>query len=64
MRRVYSGRKLKATGFVYLQGSQYRDAEGFSQLRSCLHDAIINAAPRIGGKLTNWSCIYSFHLEG
>ena len=64
MRRVYSGRKLKATGFVYLQGSQYRDAEGFSQLRSCLHDAIMNAAPIIGGKLTNSNCIESVYLKG
>ena len=46
-----SGRKRKATGFVYLQGSPYCDAEGSSQVRSCLHDAIINSSPRIGG---NW----------
>ena len=45
---MYSGKKLKAAGFVYLQGSPYRDAEGSPQLRSCLHDTIINAAPRIG----------------
>ena len=30
---VHSGRKLEATGFVYLQGSPYCDAEGSSQLR-------------------------------
>ena len=41
-------KKSKTAGFVYLQGSPYRDAEGSSQLRSCLHDTIINAAPRIG----------------
>ena len=38
-----------ATGFVYLKGSTYRDSEGSSQIRSRLHDAIINAAQRIGG---------------
>ena len=38
IRRVYSGIKQKATGFVYLQGSPYRDAERSSQLRSCIHD--------------------------
>ena len=51
--RTHSGRKRKATGYVLLTGSPYRDALGYSQLRSCLHDAIINAAPRIGGELTN-----------
>ena len=35
--------------YVYLNGSPYRDAEGLSKLRSCLHNEIINAAPRIGG---------------
>ena len=48
IRRVYSGRKQKATGFVYLQGSPYRDSEGSSQLISCLNYAIINVAPIIG----------------
>ena len=48
MRRKYSGRKLKATGYVLITGSPYRDAEGSPHQRSCLHDAIINAAPRIG----------------
>ena len=46
----YSGRKWRATFFVYLKGSPYIDAEGSSQIRSCLHDRIINAAPIIGGK--------------
>ena len=32
-----------------MTGSPYRDAEGSPHHRSCLHDAIINAAPRIGG---------------
>ena len=45
---VYSGIKLKATGFVYLQGLPYIDAEVSSKLKSCIHDAIINVSPRIG----------------
>ena len=48
IRGVYSGRKQTAMGFVYLQGSPYPDAEGSSHIRSCLHDAVINASPRIG----------------
>ena len=47
IRRIYSGRKRKATGYVLLTGSPYRDAEGSSHLRSFLRDAIINTAPRI-----------------
>ena len=41
-------KKTKGKGFVYLKGSPYRDAEVSSQLRLCLHDAIINASLRIG----------------
>ena len=51
IRRKYSERKGKAKGYVLITGSPYRDAEGLSQLRFCLHDAIINAAQRIGGKI-------------
>ena len=36
---------------MYLKGSPYRDAEGPSQLRSCLHDEIINDAARIGKQI-------------
>ena len=46
---MHSGRKGEATCFVYLRGSPYCDSEVSRQLRSCLHDAIINSAPRIGG---------------
>ena len=53
IRRTYSGRKWMATGYVYMTGSPYRDSEGSSQLRSCLRDAIINSAPRIGGGYTS-----------
>ena len=51
MRRKYSGRKRKATGYVLITDSPYRDAEGSPYHRSCLHDAIINAAPIIGGEI-------------
>ena len=51
-----------ATGFVFLKDSPYSDAEGSSQIRSCLHDAINNATPRIG-KIKNKNCIYSVPLE-
>ena len=63
-RQTYSGRKWRATGYGYLNVSLYRDDEGLSQLRLCLHDAIINAALRKGGKLTHSNCIDSVHLEG
>ena len=55
--RTYSGRKRKATCYVLITGSPYRDAEGSPQLRSCIHDAIVYAAPMIGKKLTNQSYI-------
>ena len=48
--RTSSGRKRKATGYVLITGSPYLDAEGSPHHRSCLHDAIINADPRIGDK--------------
>ena len=50
MRRKYSGRKRKGTGYVLITGSRYRDAEGSPHHRSCLHKSIINDAPIIGGK--------------
>ena len=49
MHQTYSGGKRKPTGYVLITGSPYRDAEGLSLNRSCLRDAIITAAPRIGG---------------
>ena len=64
IRRTYSGRKQKATGYFLSTGSPYGDAKGSSQLRLCLHDAIINDAPRIGKKLTNHNYIDNVHLEG
>ena len=54
IRQIYSGRKRKATVYVYITGSPYRDAEGSSHLISCLHDAIINAAPGIGGEINKY----------
>ena len=64
MSRKYSGRKLKETGYVLIIVSPYRDDEGPPHHRSCLHDAIVNAAPTIGGKLTNQNYIENVHLEG
>ena len=60
--RTSSGRKLKATGYVLITGSPYLDAEGSPHHRSCLHDAIINAAQIIGEKLTNHNYIDNVHL--
>ena len=51
IRQTYSGRKRKATGYVLITGSPYCDAEGSPHHISCLHDEIINAAPRIGGEM-------------
>ena len=48
--QTHSGRKPNATGYVLITGSPYSYAEGYPHHRSCLHDAIINAAPRIGEK--------------
>ena len=42
------GRKRKPTGCIFLSGSGLRDALGNLKLRSCLQDAVINYAPRIG----------------
>ena len=52
-----------ATGYVYINGSPYHDAEGLSHIRSCRHNYIINAARIIGGEMTNWNFIDSVHLE-
>ena len=64
MRWTYSGRKHKATGYVLITGSPHRGAEGYLQLRSCLHDAIVNAAPRIGEKIDQLELYRQFYLEG
>ena len=48
IRQKISVRQKHATGFVYLKGSLYHDAEVSSHLRYCLHDETINAAPKIG----------------
>ena len=44
---IYTGRKHKATGFVFIQGSPYCDAEGSSEIIVCLYDSGINATPII-----------------
>ena len=42
------GRKRKPTGCIFLLGSGFHEAEGNLKIRSCLQDAVINSAPRIG----------------
>ena len=59
---THSGRKRRATGHVLLTGSPYCDAEGYLQIRSCIHDAIINADPRLGKNMTNKNYIDNVHL--
>ena len=54
--------KKKVAVFVYIKVSPFRDAEGSSQLRSCLYDEIINTAPRIGD-FEKLNCIYNSFLE-
>ena len=41
------GRKRKPTGWIFLPGSGFREAEGNLKMRSCLQDAVINSSPRI-----------------
>ena len=41
----------KAIFFVYIKGLPYCAAEESSNLISCLHDAIFNAVPIIGGDI-------------
>ena len=40
--------KRKATGYIYLPGSDFCEAEGHLSIKSYLQDAVINYAPRIG----------------
>ena len=42
------GRKRKSTGYIYLPGSRFGEAEGHLNMRSGLQDTVINSAPRIG----------------
>ena len=46
------GKKRKSTGF-FLPGSEFHEAEGHLSMRSCLQDAVINSAPRIGKYIYN-----------
>ena len=41
-------RKIKPTGYIFLSGSGFCEAEGNLKMRSCLQDSVINSAPRIG----------------
>ena len=51
IRRKYSVRKRKSTGYILITSSPYHDAEGSPHFRSCLHDDIVNSAPRIGERI-------------
>ena len=42
------GIKRKATGCIYLPGSDFCEAEGHLSMHSCLQDAVITSSPRIG----------------
>ena len=46
--RYNFGIKIKLTGFIYLPGSKFCEAEGHLMMRSCLQDAVISSVPRIG----------------
>ena len=54
---MFFSRKINVTGCIYLPGSGFREAEGHFSMRSCLQDAVINSAPRIG-KFTNKQELY------
>ena len=43
---------------MYRKGSPYRDAEESSHLRLCLHNSMINSAPRIGETSKNGIVLY------
>ena len=40
-------RKRKLTGYIYIPGSQYSEAEKYLKLRSCLHESVLYYYPRI-----------------
>ena len=42
------GINRKSTEYIYLPWSQYRKAESYLKLRSCLQDTVNNYDPRIG----------------
>ena len=39
------GRKRKSTGYIYLPGLKFREAEGHLSMRSCLQDDLIHMPP-------------------
>ena len=41
-------RKRKPTEYIFIPGLGFREAESNLKMRSCLQDAVINSAPRIG----------------
>ena len=38
-------RKINPTGYIFIPGSQFYEAEVHLNLRSCLYDSIINSVP-------------------
>ena len=42
------GKKGKATGYIFIPGTQFHEAEIHLKMRSYIHNDIINSAPSIG----------------
>ena len=48
MKKIFLfGKRIKSTGYIYFTGTQYREAEGYWNLRPCLQDVVINYSPMI-----------------
>ena len=56
MARDNFGRKRKATGYIYLPGSKFCEAEGHLTMSSGLQDSVINYDYRIGKYIKNCNC--------
>ena len=49
MKKIFLfGKIIKSTGYIYFTGTQYREAEGYWNLRPCLKYVVINYPPRVG----------------
>ena len=55
-RKNFGGEK-KPKGFIYIPGYQFHQAKIDLELKACLHNAVINAAPGIG-KFANRNKLY------
>ena len=56
--------KKKPTGFIYIPGSEFREAEFHLSMHSCLEDAVINYAPRIGKYINKHEFYRQCHPRG